>query len=56
MATTATTLLLAAGMFGLGLGLRLRDLWPIPPHVLLLAVASTAVALGTSLSLIIALV
>lgn len=55
VATALTTLLLAAGMFGLGLGLRLRDLWPIPARLLLLASASTAVALGTSLTLIIAL-
>ena len=53
--TTVTTLLLAAGMFGLGLGLRLRDLWPIPPRALLLAAASTAIALGTSLAMIVAL-
>jgi uncharacterized integral membrane protein (TIGR00698 family) len=51
----ATTLLLAAGMFGLGLGLQVRDLWPVPTRVLLLAVASTVVALGTSLMLILAL-
>jgi hypothetical protein len=47
--------LLAAGMFGLGLGLRARDLWPVPPGALALATASTLVAAGTSLALITAL-
>ena len=36
-AEALTTLLLAGGMVGLGLGLRLRDLWPIPVRLLLLA-------------------
>ncbi len=47
-----TTLLLGAGMFGLGLGLRARDLWPVPPRALGLATASTLVAAGTSLLLV----
>lgn len=50
-----TTLLLAAGMFGLGLGMRLRELWPIPRQRLLLATLSTTVAAGTSLALVVAL-
>ncbi|MEN8707984.1 MAG: putative sulfate exporter family transporter [Nocardioides marinisabuli] len=50
-----TTLLLAAGMFGLGLGMRLRELWPIPRRRLLLATLSTTVAAGTSLALVVAL-
>lgn len=50
-----TTLLLAAGMFGLGLGMRLRELWPIPRARLALATFSTAVAAGTSLGLVVAL-
>lgn len=55
VANTVTTLLLAAGMFGLGLGLRLGDLWPVPVRVLLLAACSSAIALGTSLALIVVL-
>lgn len=50
-----TTVLLAAGMYGLGLGLRLRDLWPVPRAVLGLAAVSTTIALLTSLSLILLL-
>ncbi|GAB3195877.1 putative sulfate exporter family transporter [Nocardioides hungaricus] len=53
VANTVTTLLLGAGMFGLGTGLRVRDLWPIPPAALLLATASTAVAAGVSLTLVV---
>lgn len=48
--------LLAAGMFGLGLGIRMRELWPFPPRVLLLATASTLCAAGTSAALILLLV
>lgn len=54
-ASTLTTLLLGAGMFGLGLGLRFRDLWPLPRAVLLLACGSTLIALTTSLTLILLL-
>ena len=54
-ASTVTTVLLAAGMFGLGLGLRLRDLWPVPVRVVGLATLSTATALGCSLLLILGL-
>lgn len=52
LAEQATTLLLAAGMFGLGLGFRIRDLWPVPWPALVLATASTTVAAGTSLVLV----
>ncbi len=52
LADAATTLLLAAGMFGLGLGLRVRDLWPLPAGVLTLATVATSTAAGTSLLLI----
>lgn len=52
----ATTLLLAAGMFGLGLGFRLRDLWPIPRRVVALATLSTIIAGTTSLSLVVWLI
>ena len=47
-----TNVLLAAGMFGLGLGIRGRELWPVPMRALLLATLSTAIATGTSLALI----
>ncbi|KQP83565.1 YeiH family protein [Aeromicrobium sp. Leaf291] len=50
------TLLLAAGMFGLGLGIRARDLRQVPRTALLLATASTCVAAGVSLTLVAALV
>ena len=50
-----TNLLLAAGMFGLGLGFRLADLWPVPRRALALAVASTVIAATASLCLILAL-
>ena len=52
LADGVTTLLLAAGMFGLGLGLRLRDLWPVPRAALVLATVSTVVAAGSSLVLV----
>ncbi|WP_341229727.1 YeiH family protein [Nocardioides salarius] len=54
-ADDVTTVLLAAGMFGLGLGLRLRELWPVPAGALVLATCSTLVAAGTSLALVVAL-
>jgi uncharacterized integral membrane protein (TIGR00698 family) len=50
-----TTLLLAAGMFGLGLGFRIRDLWPVPLRAFTLAGLSTLVAAGVSLTLVVAL-
>ena len=50
-----TTVLLGAGMVGLGLGLRLRDLWPLPLPALLLATWATLVAAGTSLALVLSL-
>lgn len=37
----ASTILLAAGMFGLGLGIVLRDLWPIPARAVALAFVAT---------------
>lgn len=52
VAEVLTTLLLAAGMFGLGLGFRIRELWPIPWPAFVLAAASTVVAAGTSLILV----
>ncbi|MFT4009074.1 MAG: putative sulfate exporter family transporter [Nocardioidaceae bacterium] len=48
----ATTLLLAAGMFGLGLGVRAKDLWPLPLKGLLLATFSTLVAATVSVTLV----
>lgn len=47
-----TTLLLAAGMYGLGMGIRARDLWPLPVQALALATVSTLIAGGTSLGLV----
>lgn len=52
IANVVTTTLLAAAMFGLGLGFRLRDLWPIPTQALILASVSTLIAAGSSLTLI----
>jgi uncharacterized integral membrane protein (TIGR00698 family) len=54
-ASNLTTFLLAAGMFGLGLGIRGRELWPVPGRALLLASLSTLVAASTSLLLTVAL-
>lgn len=48
-----TTLLLSAAMFGLGTGIRGRDLWPVPVPVLLLAAGSTIVATAVPLLLIV---
>lgn len=56
VANHATTALLAAGMFGLGLGIRIKEIWPVPPAALALATASTVVAAGTSLVLVAAFV
>ena len=50
-ADLATTLLLAAAMFGLGLGMHFRALFPVPPRVLILAATSTVVAASVSLGL-----
>jgi uncharacterized integral membrane protein (TIGR00698 family) len=46
------TLLLGAGMYGLGLGLAVRDLWPVPPKALLLATMATSVVTLVPLALI----
>lgn len=50
-----TTLLLGAGMYGLGMGIRAQELWPVPTRALALAGISTLVAAGTSLLLVLAL-
>ena len=50
-----TTVLLAAGMYGLGLGIRAKDLWPLPLQAITLATISTLIATGTSLLLVVAL-
>ena len=52
LADLATTFLLAAGMFGLGMGIRAKEIWPVPVNALVLATASTLAAGGTSLGLI----
>ncbi|MFE4198674.1 YeiH family protein [Paenarthrobacter sp. NPDC056912] len=51
----ATTILLASAMFGLGLGMHVRSLFPVPLRVLGLAAASTAIAASVSLGLTVAL-
>lgn len=48
VADRAATLCLAAGMYGLGLGLRARYLFPIPPRLFVLCTVSTATAVGAS--------
>lgn len=50
-----TTVLLGAGMYGLGLGIRVKDLWPLPLQALTLATVSTLIAATTSLALILTL-
>jgi uncharacterized integral membrane protein (TIGR00698 family) len=55
VADGATTVLLAAAMFGLGLGLRVRDLLPVPGAVLALSGVATATVAGTSLLLVVVL-
>lgn len=47
-----TTFLLAAGMFGLGLGLDVSELWPVPLRAFALGAMSTIVAAGGSLALV----
>lgn len=51
-ADNATTLLLAAGMFGLGAGCRLGDLWPLPIRAFTLAMLSTITAAIMALGLV----
>lgn len=49
-----TNVLLASAMFGLGMGIRVADLFPVPWRVFGLAAASTAVAASVSLVLTLA--
>ncbi len=56
VADGVTTVLLAGAMLGLGLGLRVRDLLPVPGGVLALSGVATATVTGTSLALVLALV
>lgn len=51
-ALTVSTLLLAAGMLGLGLAIRARELWPLPGRAIALAVASTMIAASVPLVII----
>jgi uncharacterized membrane protein YadS len=50
VADQLTTVLLAAAMFGLGLGMVVRDLFPVPVRAVGLAAASTFVAASVSLT------
>ena len=50
-ADVVTNLLLAGAMFGLGLGMQLRELLPVPGRVLILAAGSTLVASTVSLTM-----
>ena len=54
-AALATTVCLAAGMFGLGLGVRARELWPLPLRACALAMVSSVLAAGVSLGLVVVL-
>ncbi|MFT3871237.1 MAG: putative sulfate exporter family transporter [Nocardioides sp.] len=56
LASQATTLLLAAGMFGLGVGFMIKDMWPLPWAAFGLATFSTLVAGGVSLALVLTLI
>jgi len=47
-----TTLFLSAGMFGMGLGIRFVDLWPVPASALALATLATLTAAASSLTLV----
>ena len=56
IANQVTTLLLAAGMFGLGVGFMIKDMWPLPWAAFGLATFSTVMAGGVSLALVVTLV
>ena len=56
LASSLTTVLLSAAMFGLGTGIVARHLWPVPVRVLVLATISTLVAAGVALGLVTQLV
>ena len=56
LASSLTTVLLSAAMFGLGTGIVARHLWPVPVRVLVLATISTLVAAGVALGLVTLLV
>jgi len=51
-AVDLANLLLAAAMFGLGLTIRWTHLWPLAWRPAVLATSATAVALGTSLAML----
>ena len=53
VANHASSICLAAGMFGLGLGLVLRELWPIPGRVIALSCVATATVTGVPLLLLV---
>jgi uncharacterized integral membrane protein (TIGR00698 family) len=55
VADTAAVVLLAGGMYGLGLGLRARDLFPVPLRLVVLCTLSTLTAALLSLALTVTL-
>lgn len=55
VANHGSSIFLAAGMFGLGLGIVLKDLWPIPGRAVVLSgVATLTVTLVPHLMLLVA--
>ena len=52
VALTVSTLLLAAGMFGLGLAIRAAELWPLPGRAIALAGTATAIAAAVPLTIL----
>lgn len=52
LAKDTSSILLAAGMFGLGLGIVLKQLWPVPPAAIVLSGVATATVTVTPLLLL----
>lgn len=53
LASDASSILLAAGMFGLGLGIAVRDLWPVPARAVILSLVATATVTLVPLALLV---
>ncbi len=51
-----TALLLAAGMFGLGAGIAVKELWPVPTRALVLSAGATFIAGSVSLVCVVSFV